>query len=155
MRWAAGAFWVRQRGGFGCASVVHLGLLGLQFQWQGALEKWTGVRGAARGLRLRTETMPAEQGQAAAAAAAAATKAPAGCAQLLRVRCLMVPPSNCVLGAEEGKAAAAAEADEVPAGVPDFWMVAIRNALEEDAVRPCLLVCFDLKCFRWRPSATH
>lgn len=67
----------------------------------------------------------------------------------------MVPASNCVLVVEEGKAAAAAEADEVPAGVPDFWMVAIRNALEEDAVHLCLLVCFDLNCFRWRPFATH
>lgn len=67
----------------------------------------------------------------------------------------MVPGSNCVLVVEEGKAAAAAEADEVPAGVPDFWMVAIRNALEEDAVRPHFLFCFDLKCFQWRPFATR
>ena len=43
----ARGLWLRQRGGFGCASVVQLGLLGLQFQWQGALESETGVRGAA------------------------------------------------------------------------------------------------------------
>ena len=37
--------------------------------------------------------------------------------------------------AAEGKAAAAAEEGDVPAGVPDFWMIALRNAMEEETVR--------------------
>ena len=36
--------------------------------------------------------------------------------------------------AEEGKAAVAAAGGEVPAGVPDFWMIALRNAMEEETV---------------------
>lgn len=59
---------------------------------------------------------------------------------------------------EEGKAAAAAEADEVPAGVPDFWMVAIRNALEEDAVNEkdaeVLSYCTDVRCERFHDDET-
>ncbi|KAI7838698.1 hypothetical protein COHA_007497 [Chlorella ohadii] len=54
---------------------------------------------------------------------------------------------------EEGKAAAAAEEEEVPAGIPDFWMVAIRNALEEDAVNEkdaeVLSYCTDVRCERF------
>ncbi len=36
--------------------------------------------------------------------------------------------------AAEGKAAAAEELEDVPAGVPDFWMIALRNAMEEETV---------------------
>ncbi|PRW57921.1 Nucleosome chromatin assembly complex isoform B [Chlorella sorokiniana] len=54
---------------------------------------------------------------------------------------------------DEGKAAAAAEAGEVPAGIPDFWMVAIRNALEEEAVTEkdaqVLSYCTDVRCERF------
>lgn len=42
------------------------------------------------------------------------------------------------LPAEEGKQAAAAAEEEVPKGVPDFWMIALRNAMEEETVSACL-----------------
>ena len=44
------------------------------------------------------------------------------------------PPRTPRLHPEEGKAAAAAAEGEVPAGVPDFWMIALRNAMEEETV---------------------
>ena len=45
--------------------------------------------------------------------------------------------------AAEGKAAAAEAAEEgaVPAGIPDFWMIALRNSLEEGEVRGGCGVC--------------
>lgn len=50
----------------------------------------------------------------------------------------------------EGKAAAAAEPDEVPAGVPDFWMIALRNAMEEETINDkdaeVLSYCTDVRC---------
>lgn len=48
--------------------------------------------------------------------------------------------------AAEGKAAAAAEPEPAPAGVPDFWMVAIRNALEEESVRFGCVSCSFVSC---------
>lgn len=51
---------------------------------------------------------------------------------------------------EEGKAAAAAEAEAVPAGVPDFWMIALRNAMEEETITDkdaeVLSYCTDVRC---------
>ncbi|KAI3425788.1 hypothetical protein D9Q98_007763 [Chlorella vulgaris] len=58
---------------------------------------------------------------------------------------------------EEGKAAAAAEAEAVPAGVPDFWMTALRNAMEEETITDkdaeVLSYCTDVRCERFHEES--
>jgi hypothetical protein len=72
---------------------------------------------------------PAGLPLATAAAAAAAA------ASIVCTHPICTSRASCFPLAEEGKAAAAAEAEAVPAGVPDFWMTALRNAMEEETVR--------------------
>ena len=72
------------------------------------------------------------------AASAAATAPPPAGRQVPYPSCCLLPAACCLLPAaccaEEGKAAVAAAGGEVPAGVPDFWMIALRNAMEEETV---------------------
>ncbi|KAL4457364.1 hypothetical protein ABPG75_012229 [Micractinium tetrahymenae] len=54
---------------------------------------------------------------------------------------------------DEGKQAASAEEGEAPKGVPDFWMIALRNAMEEETITDkdaeVLSYLTDVRCERF------